>query len=461
MKQNPSIILSALLGATLLALTACNSPVQHEQRPIYPDLLQPTVVTLKFPKGTSTPEVNMQIDHLKGLIYNDAYLPYGSKIDSAYLQMQLSNQCKAVITNETTGISREWMLTDTSKIDISGGKLRLLVSRPGSERPDLTYKIRIQIYGYDPYKLTWKRLQTPAPTPTTDGQYFTTQGQTYWMARNGKSVKLYRIEDMETSRYTLVQENLPLLRPKSINIDHNGDAWALSDDDKVYRAAPPLKEWIPVSTGDIRITTLLYDKEQSSGQPAHWKVIGYPATNPRSFASYTFTNGNTHKGADLDKRFPVRHSYVYSYDVAGSRNANIIGGVTHANEAIKEVFFSSDGLHWAMIPYRGKGFETPLEGGLFLRSGDNVYLVGGKYTDGIRNAMYVSNNRGVDWVELTKEKEPGREFTPRYGASGMIRPDKSDEMIYIVGGIVEGKPSTEVWKGFRDRSGGILNSIEQ
>ena len=452
--------LSLSLAVGTLFFISCNETPQVPQPQVYTDLLQPASFQVVFPKGSATPTMAMSIDHLNGLIYNTQYLPYGTKLDSAYLRIRLSSECTTTITNETTNKSRQWLVTDTAKWDVSGGKLQLTVQRNGEKVKTLNYKIRLQIYGYNPNKLTWLKQEIKVP-PSTEARFVTTKGKTYWLARNQQQVDLYEVTNPATLQLTLKSSNLPPLRLQSIVLDHNEGVWGLSDQDEVYRSTADLSSWEKVNTGDIRISTLAYDATQTANAPVEWKAIGYAPSAPQHYFACTISNGETHKGTELSEEFPVRNAYVFTTAVAGIIKANIVGGQNAKGEAVRNLFFTSDGDHWAKMPYRGE-IQTATEGALYLTKGNTLYMIGGKYAGKESSAMYISNDKGISWTTLTKEQEPGKDFAPRMGASGLILNDTNqEEVIYIVGGTVGGKASTEVWKGFQDKKGGIINDIRQ
>ncbi|MDO4770938.1 DUF6242 domain-containing protein [Porphyromonas sp.] len=454
-----AFLASAVALAALFVSCDQNSGV-IPSAPALTDFRTPGLVTLSFSKGSKLPLMTYNIDNINKLIYNGTPYPYQTKLDSAYLRMNISSESDVKITNELTKKTVNWSLRDTGKIDVSGGKLLIEVSRRNFD--PIVYKLRLQIYGYNPDKLTWKKSESALPTPSEDGHVFVHAGDKYWLSRNERKIELYRISDIDKGEFVRMRGVFPDgLRPKTLVTDRKNVAWVLDDEGNVYYSES-LAVWTKVDTQSIRITGLLYDISTSDDKATVISAIGHTADKPDDYYTYSISQNNIERKTKLDATMPVRNSYIYLYETAGQTNANIIGGVDKEGKAVRANHFTSDGFKWGEMPYTGKGFSTPMEGALFMRHGNSIYIVGGKYDKiGIQNKMYKSPDRGLSWVELNKQQEPGQEFTPRTGVSGLLEGTEADPKFYLFGGIVGGRASREFWKGFLDTTGGIINSIKE
>lgn len=450
----------AFLPILIALLSSCGkSSAGYVGVPLYTNALTPTVVKVRFPDAAKLPTLDYNIDNINKLIYNSTPYAYETAFDSAYLTMVVSTDCKVSITNELTKKVISWTARDTGKIEVKGGKLLIEVSR-GSKTP-VTYKMRMQIYGYNPNKYTWKRSTGLLPTTSEDGHVFTHNGQQYWLSRLGNTMSLYSITDIDKGVFAAVSATLPAaLRPKTMVDDTRGGHWVLDDAGKVHYS-DNLTAWEEVATGDADITGLLYQLSDASDSEVIISAIGHPTGDTSTYYTYTVSRTSTEKHNKIDDGAPVRNFYTYVYTRAGATNANIIGGIDKDGKPIKANYFTSDGIHWGVMPYIGADFSTPSGGALYLRLDNSITTVAGEYKGTAQNKIYRSQNRGLSWVELSKEEEPGSDFTARTGVSGTVLQDGEDVIYYLFGGLVDGKATSEYWKGYLDKTGGIINSIKE
>lgn len=88
-------------------------------------------------------------------------------------------------------------------------------------------------------------------------------------------------------------------------------------------------------------------------------------------------------------------------------------------------------------------------------------MVGGIYLVGEpTNTIKRSVDKGVTWSLLPKQTTIESDFAPRHNASGLVLGYDRSLHIYIFGGIIDDKPSKEIWHGYLDTTGGIINSFE-
>lgn len=454
-------LLASAIGFVTL-FTSCNeNRGSISAPPSLTDFHTPGLVSIRFPKGSKLPTETYNIDNIRKLIYNERPYPYQSKFDSAYLNMAVSTESKVRITNELTKKSIDWSVRDTGKIDVSGGKLLVEVSRKGYN--PIVYKMRLQIYGYNPDKLTWKKVASGLPIASEDGHIFSIEGEKCWMTRLGKKVNLYQVKDLDKGEFLLMRGVYPEgLRPKTLVKDKQGKFWALDDEGFLHHAESSIANWAKIETGSVRLTGLLYDISTEDDTRTVLAAIGHSLDTPDVYHTYKVSRGKVEAISELDPPMPVRNSYIYLYETAGQTNANIIGGVNKLGNAVNANYFTSDGLRWGKMPYSGKGFSTPMEGALYLRQGNSIFIVGGKYDKvGVQSKMYKSLDRGLTWVELSKEQDPGQEFKPRVGVSGILEGTETAPKFYLLGGVVDGVPTKDLWQGFLDTTGGIINSITE
>ncbi|MDO5035481.1 MAG: DUF6242 domain-containing protein [Porphyromonas sp.] len=461
--------MSSMMLLVLLVLvgSACNRKDEQRVSPYYVGQNTPAFAYMEFDPKLKLDRVTFHIDNRKMRIWNSQYLPFGTEVDSAYLNMGISNQLGVTILNETTGKRVEnW---DSAKgdqlIEIKGGKLKVIVEK--GDAPTLSYDLRLMGYGYDPNKLTWARQEQRLPVKSDRARVLELDEEKYWLTRLGSDASaLYRITSLSPILFDEVAEaNIPSkLAPESLLRDHIGDVWAVTDEGLLYKSSD-LRVWEMVELGSIRLTLLISDRTTDDNATL-LTAVGYDTAEPETFFTYTIESGVVEKGVQLDAGFPVREAYIYTYQVAGKTHSNIFSGLTADGTPAVSSFFTSDGINWGEAPYSNNALaETlPVRGGLFLNPFNNkdIYVVGGIYNGGEpSNRICKSDDRGNAWKELSKEQAPGETFRPRHGASGLIGSYVGGmPQFYIFGGNIGGESSDEIWLGWLDTTGGILNDFD-
>ena len=451
-----------LLACMSLLGTSCQNRNQQVVNPWYSGHYHPKYVqfTLDNKKGK---KVEMQIDHMRKRIYNTVPLPYGTKLDSAYLEVIMSNQLDAVLRNVSKETEKAFSSSDTGKINIEGGRLALIISR--KDLPTLTYDIRIMSYGYDPDKLTWDERTSTAPTGVVEAKVVEHNSLHYYITRDaGGAGKLYQV-DLASTSFVAQEANLPVgLLPKTLYNDHRGNAWLLDEQGQLFSSAD-LKTWENKTPEGVRLTQILNDQELNPDKPTSLSAIGTPQNEGDTYYIYSGAVGSMKQHEAIPNGFPVRDAFVYNYIISGTQHSNILGGIQANGQPTELSFFTSDGVHWGKTPYRYSSSSVPDTGGLFIqrREGQQIMLVGGLYSkEGISNNIKISEDRGITWKSLEKSQLPGKEFTPRINIAGTSVVDANNvEHIYLIGGVLSGDRSTqEVWHGYLDTTGGIINSFE-
>lgn len=472
-KERLKRALMTVLALTFIAsgLTSCRDR-QDPVRPIFQGMYSPKAVQMTLGSRSGGKKIDFTIDNINMRIYNSTPLPYNTSLDSAYLVMYLSNQVPMTIVNEQTGV-QNWTPGDTAKISIKGGKLRLNINR--KDRPELSYDFRIISYGYDPNKLTWEKLpSTVLSSASGEGQVARLGEKYYYMASTDRGTEVFSISFSPTTFTPLEGSVAPQgAKAGTLMTDKHGLAWVVSEDGSLYSSSD-LKSWNrsyrkgQIPGEDAEIVSILSDNSKDEDKSATLSVVtksteGYFFRNIKKDPSGNFGTfvGRKEQTPPL---FPITGGYVYSYTVSGTQHSNIFGGFTKTGEPSRKSFFTSDGIHWAETPYSSIIGNIPEVGGLYLSdpyTPGRIFLVGGTYDGKPSGKIKVSTDRGITWTELKEEQLPPAEFVARTNAAGLImRDEKGIEHVYIIGGNISGKPSQEVWHGYLDTTGGVVNGYE-
>lgn len=462
MHRRDNILATLLLLACLGVLgTSCQNRRQQVVNPLYSGHYYPKSVqfVLDSKKGTTVP---MKIDHMRKRIYNATPLPYGTKLDSAYMDVVMSNQLNTILRNVTAQTSKAFSSSDTGKIEVKGGKLELVIER--KDMPTLTYDIRIMSYGYDPNKLTWSKKDGVIPAGVEQSKLVPLQDKYYYLTRDAQGVGALYVADLAAGTFTAQAAEVPGgLLPTTLYLDHKGTAWALDDTGHLYSSIN-LLQWTDHTPEGVRLTQILNDKELNPNRPTDLSAIGTPADGAGRYYIYTGEVDRMAQHREIPTGFPVRDAYVYNYVISGTQHSNILGGIKADGQPAELSFFTSDGVRWGKTPYQYSSSNVPDTGGLYLRrrEGSQIMLVGGRYKEGMSNKIKVSEDRGITWKVLEASQLPGDSFTPRAHIAGTVILDsKGIEHIYLLGGVrPDGTPTQEVWHGYLDTTGGILNSYQ-
>lgn len=351
--------LSTLL---LLFMTGCKGEVTRRTMPLFTDQMLPAGARLTFSKESKIPPVVFNIDQRKRRIFNTDYIAYGTKLDSAYLELPISTELQVSIKNVKTGISKKWSVTDRDKIDITGGKLLITITNE-KEGASVTYDFRILTYGYNPNILTWKKLTEQTPITSKDGKIIEFKDKKYWVAvDDSNNRKLYQITfSSSTPQFTPISDAIIPndIEAKSILVSASGEAWGLTTQGSLYMTED-LKTWKPIDLKGREVTAIVsYDKEEGI-----LKAIGREEKTSKTYYPYSIKkDGEMRQDKELPKGFPVRNAYAYIYEVEGGQHVNMLGGVTSEGVRTKTNYFTSDGLHWGEVPNTTATIDLPTDGG--------------------------------------------------------------------------------------------------
>lgn len=444
----------------MLLFVSCNDKAQNRVSPRYTEHTTPAKVSVKFPKASKLPELDFHIDNNKMRIFNKELLPYNSQVDSVYLRMIVSSKATVKILNETTKKTNIYLPTDTGKIDLTGGRMKISIEI--EKEPTIVYDMRLLTYGYDPSQYTWEKESSELPVGAVESKVITHKGERFWVSKdNNDQLALYKIT-LDPIAFSHEKEaKLPAgLQPTSILVDEYDNAWGLDSNGALY-VSDDLKDWSHIQLDDAHLTMLLSDVLNQSAD-AEISAVGFLKADKSTY--YTFKinkNGVVNRNREaLSPIFPVRDAFVYSYENEGVQHSYVLGGVTKDDKPAPTSFFTSNGVNWGKTPYTEDKQDVPSRGGLYLRSpiDQGVYVVGGFYDNKASNAIKSSSDRGYTWSKLAVNQASGNTFTARVNSSGMILDNDKDVEFYILGGLVAGVPSLEIWHGWLDRSGGIINN---
>lgn len=458
-KRRTFLYLLMFIGVVFL-LVACSEKTERRVHPMYADYFTPKYAELQLIQGKKVKVVPLNIDHINRRIYNKEYLAYGTKLDSARLRMVISNQIRVEVENIESKKTTSWNSSETDKkLDVSGGKLLIHIKK--KDKPSLTYDFRLLSYGYDPDKLKWQRESIELPIEATEGNVISIEDKHYFLAKDNSAVKLYSLKFDPIAFEEITDASLPTdLNPKSIMVDKSGQIWGITKKGTLHNSMD-LKNWKEYDKAmDISFSQILRD----NGTKENFSLaLTAKIKNSEEYHFVTTSPEGIVMGDKVPDNFPIKDAYVYTYNVSSIEHSNVFGGISANDKPTKTSFFTSDGLHWAKTPYSSIVNAIPAEGGLFLKRNANtsLMLIGGEYDGKISALIKVSDDRGITWKELSENQKPDKNFKARKNATGLIVLDnKGIQHVYILGGIVDNHPSKEIWHGYLDTTGGILNSYQ-
>ena len=463
-----------VVGATMMIMamlfSACRKDNGPRTSPVYTEYTFPASIKVSFPKPEkkkgeketkALPDLEFNIDNRAMRAWNKIPLPYLSQYDSLDIKIAVSSEATVRIINETTQKVTEYLSTRRAqRIDATGGKLKVVIDL--EKKPTITYDLRILTYGYDPDKFTWTKETTQLPVPAEEASVVTYKGQHYWLARvtDGWS-KLYHY-DPQNSEFKEVEGTvIPKgIIPSSIAVEKDEKVWAITKEQKLYYSND-LKLWQHHNTGNVQISQLIGGVTTIDGK-RHLLAIGHEE-GTKDFQTYAITpNGVEAKGM-LPSGFPVEGAYVYTYAQDGMTAITLYSGKTADGIPATKSFFLAGTIQWGETPYQKKEKVLPNSDGLFLQTDKEaeLLLIGGRYGKENQPSGEIkrSSDKGVTWTVLPNQITKSGELLPRYSASGIAQGSDRSLNIYLLGGIINGAPSQEIWHGHLDTTGGIINSF--
>lgn len=460
MKRYRWIVGCAVL--TLLVLSGCRKDTARYEPPVNPSFTFPGHIAASFPKpkeegAKALPNLDFHIDNRVMRIWNKVSLPYQSHYDSLDLDMKVTSEAVVRILNEETKkVAVYNPRKKLNRIDATGGKFRISIEIKG--KPTLTYNMRIMTYGYNPDKFTWVKESTQLPIAAEEAKTFTLGDTQYWLARTSDGgSKLYSYTNTTFTEVAGVA--LPkMLLPTTLIVDSKGLVWVLDKAGALYKSRD-LKSWTKHPVGSVVLTQLVGETNKLDNQLV-FTAIGREGD---TYASYEITASGIEKKGNVPSGFPVTEAFVYTYNYSGATSTTLFGGKTAKGDAAPKSFFLSGSDKWGVTPYQTADQPLPMSGGLYLRTGNDseIFVIGGTYPKtGDSNSIKRSVDRGITWKVLPEQELPNGAFLARHHASGYATGSGNQLQVYIFGGIINGKPSQEIWHGLLDTTGGIINNWE-
>lgn len=467
-----------VVGTTMMLMallfSACRKDNGPRTTPVYTEYTFPVSVKATFPKPEKKkeekekdkevkglPDLNFNIDNRAMRVWNKIPLPYQSKFDSLDLTIAVTSEATVKIINETTQKVTVYASNRRAqRIDATGGKLKLTVEI--EKKPTLTYDLRILTYGYDPDKFTWTKESASLPIAAVDAKVLKYQGHNYWVARlSDGSSKLYEYE-LTNSKFTEVEgADIPRgLLPSSIAIEGEKQVWAISKDQKLY-SSKDLKTWQAHDLGSVKVSQMIGEATTIDGK-SNLLVIGHKEGSDL-YQTYTITSNGAEAQGALPAGFPIKEAYVYSYSQDGITAITLYSGLRKDNTPSSKSYFLSGSLQWGETPYQKGEKVLPNSGGLFLPTDKEaeLFVIGGLYGAANQPSGEIkrSSDKGITWIALPNQTTVGGDLLPRYSASGIASGSDKALHIYLLGGIINGAASQEIWHGHLDTTGGIINSF--
>lgn len=113
------------------------------------------------------------------------------------------------------------------------------------------------------------------------------------------------------------------------------------------------------------------------------------------------------------------------------------------NGTLNTIHTSSDGVNWESLITEGSvpdgTMYLPRQGHQVIVVGDEIWLIGGSSGGIVQNDVWISQDGGVNWVEIS--------ITP-FPARTLHQVVDNGIAIYVIGGLVNGVDSDDIWISF-------------
>lgn len=446
------LVLGLFFVGILLGACNRNSAVRTQPHNLGVDL--PARVVMHFPASAKKNPIHFHIDHLRKRIYSSTILPYGFSVDSAYLQMILSTDIETRIVNEATKYDKVWSVTDTAKISIKGGNLKLVIKK--KDHDQITYDLRLLTYGYDPYKFSITKISDRLPATLTESKAFEFLQKHYLLGRGvDKAVALWEIVSTTPFEFKRVEAILPTDIDFENIVVSDSEVYARTTTGALF-VSKDLKQWSAIDLKGIGPVDALITATIDRGVLIVADVEG----------GHRFVKVNDTKIMPLSlipSGFPIEGAIAIPYQVDGYRMVNLYGSVDQGKHP-EQMFFSSDGVNWGVLPLDKKvSAEIPVSSATVLSSlitPNKIYLLGGRYVSKEKKQfLQISLNRGFSWQPIAIDGAIPFQQSP-IAPAALLREENKQEILYFLG-AGKGVTSDQIYKVWVDDRQGIVNAFEE
>ncbi len=431
-----------------------------------PKLVNPSkdarVLGVSILRNDSSPNASLAvftINQTDSLIFNQDSLPYGTRIDSLYVQFTFGST-NGFIINDTVPEAPSVSIHYSSYASNSGMTSRHVdFTKPvkiknfaTDGKTSQSYTIELRVHKVETYLHTWTELQKNVATTASENQKAVLlNGKFYYFFDYGTKNSLYTSTDASNWVSASAINGLPL-GAKLRNILVFGDKMMLlHNGNEIYTSTNGTdwtKETLNADT-DYNYQALLFTFKDKV-----WAAAQHKTDNTVRIVSSTDGVNWTFAEKRAFTNFPVDNFAATRFKPAIGREKVIVIGGKDANGNILSTRWSAenimgvDTLYWVNLQHKTYRLNPVQDAGIAYY-GSKLLLLGGSpgYNEIGDTIVQLrqSIDQGLTWIKPdTLQNRLPANYTFRTNAS--IIHDEKDKSMYIVGGKSKNGSLSDVWK---------------
>ncbi len=351
---------------------------------------------LKQDKNIATTFFSIENVKGEGVLTNLKPLPYGTELKKIGLDIvPMMSNAKVEVSLDGGSTFKEWKKSDKQTFDLmpANDKLKIRLSSPfprqGADTYAYTYKVRIQVYKFDPQTIHWSELSTPAIDVLGSHKFATYtlgNGQMTLMTIDevNKTNKFYSLNVGAKALDEIVYPALPNASYIKEIKNYKNHLFALSSDGKLYQANED-KTWQAL---DLEAENLLgvFAPRKKGGKPSLALVLKDGGSF--CFAFYDVATKQLVKGSQLPQSFPIgAYKTLSTYATEVGAKLTLLGanGLT---------YISTNGTAWAKSIAGHKENVQMTSSFAFVQNDDLFYQF---ISDSKGLALYTKGENQASW----------------------------------------------------------------
>lgn len=387
------------------------------------------------------------IDNKKdtGLIYNIDSLPYRSQVSSLYPSLTVQSSNGYIFFNDS-------LWEDGDSIDFSAPVV--FKNTSADNEHTRVYKINVNVHQVDPDSMLVTNISTTFPSENTPFKVVASNGAfTSFFKTSGGGITAYESKDGGRNWSPMVVTGIS----EEVNIAsvcvYNSNYFLAATSGQIY-VSETGTSWAKTGDGTKIVTLFGQLKKKYKGENDH--LVGLLENNLGEIYYAKSIDGlNWIAGNKIDQDFPVTdYALTKGTNVTGVEFFTIATGLTTARDFNKKVFSTETGDSWSII--------SPSDSSMARRKGASLFfydkylvLMGGKDSSNVyRNDVFVSPNKGKNWVKAPKDwsslvLDKGLAYSSILVEHQEDLVNKKDrEFIWILGGKEENGNSVAVRRAY-------------
>lgn len=392
------------------------------------------------------------IDNVSDSIYNLDSLPYGTKIDSLFLNFRFASSIGFIINDtvsESPGFYNTTQGSTTKHVDFTNPvKIKNLAT---DEETTKEYVIELRVHKVEPYKHVWSELNSNITAQTSDNQKAVQlNGKFFYYFGHADSNSLFTSLDAKNWQNDARLDGLPLNAKLRDMVVFNNVIYLLHNGVELYKSTNGVfwtKHNIVADTAYDYVSLLFGFKNNL------WAVAKEKTSNNVRIANSADGINWTLSGNKIfNDNFPVSDFATTTFrPKLGREKTIVIGGYSPSGKRLNTIWSAenraiSDTLNWLDLQNANSKID-PVSNASVEYYGSKLLMLGGTTDTHTIDTTQLrqSINEGMNWVlpDSTTNVLPEK-FTPRVNASLIM--DAKDNSLYVIGGKSLTTPLADVWK---------------